>query len=427
MRRFAFLLCLAAGCATTQSNRTEEAPAPASAPAAPAAPPAAAWKEAEAPSMEIEAARARELAPLAKQKLAAPSGSFTGEVEGTGEAKYESGDGYTLFTLPLGEASELMCFVYDHPIDTGSALRSIVQSIASDESLRIQRVYPTGVVESGGVPAVFLDVDYLAPVEGGMATGQAKLMVRASSMLPVLCSHDDVGFTESFRRITLDMAKGLVKPGEPTYAPPRYEEIQVVRLGRHAVGFEWWSVWDIDAGKQRTENTALLMMPRSPTQLMMQDISFSTTVDSKDRVLEMNFGKARDGELTVQMTVSRGEADTFHYEGTHGGKPVQGTFQSKRGLAHELSTAASVREKLLTGKEKELTFDFYRPSTDPTKPTEVVYRRAQGAPRAVTVTSEGATFTGTVDAKGHVEKVEMPLPGGSVKMTVERVFSRGEL
>jgi hypothetical protein len=66
-------------------------------------------------------------------------------------------------------------------------------------------------------------------------------------------------------------------------------------------------------------------------------------------------------------------------------------------------------------------------ATDPTKSTEVVYRRAEGAPRAITVTSEGATFTSTVDAKGFMERVELPLPNAQEKMTVERVFSRGEL
>lgn len=417
MRRFAFLLCLATGCATTQSARPEEAPAPASAPAAPSAP---------AEPLTLEAARARELAPLGKQRLADPNGLFTGEVEGSGAAKYESGEGYTSFTLPLGEASELMCFVYDHPIDAGGALLAVAQAITQDENLRIQRVYPTGVVESGGVPAVFLDVDYLAPTEGGMAPGQAKLMVRASNRLPVLCAHDELGYTQSFRRISLGMANALVTPGESAPPAPRYAEIQVVRLGQYEMGFEWWEVRDAEGGKRTTENTALLMMPRSTTQLMVQDTSFTTTADAKGQLLEMAYAKARDGELAVQVKVNREAAGAYRYEGTHGGKPVQGAFQSKRGLTHELSTAAAVREKLLTGKVKELAFDFYRPSGDPTKPAEVVYRKAEGAPRAVTVTSEGVTFTGTVDAKGLVEKVEMPLPGGQVKMTVERVFSRGE-
>lgn len=422
MRRFAFLLCLAAGCATTPSARPEEAPAPASAPApAPAAPKAPA-----AEPMSMEAARARELAPLAKQKLAAPGGLFTGEVEGSGEAKYESGEGYTSFTLPLGEAAELMCFVYDHPIDAGGALLTVAQAITQDENLRIQRVYPTGVVESGGAPAVFLDVDYLAPVEGGMAAGQVKLMVRASNVLPVLCAHDDAGYTQSFRRISLDMANALVTPGAKAPAAPRYAEIQVVRLGPLAVGFEWSEVREAEGGQRTQENTALLMIPRTATQLAVVDTSFTTTADAKGQLNELVYARARDGELALQVKVNREAAGAYRYEGTQDGKPVQGTFQSKRGLHNELSAAPAVRAQLLTGKAKELAFDFYRPAHDPTKASEVVYRKAEGGPRAVSVTAEGNAFTATLDARGLFEKVEMPLPGSQVKVSIERVFSRGE-
>jgi hypothetical protein len=424
MRRLALLFCLATGCATTQSARPEEAPA--AAPAQASAPTTEAAPSTDSNELSLEDARARELAPLAKQRLTPPGDHFTGEVEGSGAPVYERSEGTTSIRVPLRDASELMCFVYDNPIDPGGALMTIVRAISEDENLQVQRVYPTEIVDAGGVPAVFLDVDYVTPGQGGMLAGQVKLMVRASNKLPVLCAHDQPGFVQSFRRITLAMATSLAVAGQAPAVAPRYAELQLVRLGKHPVGFEWWEVWEGEGGKRVTENTRMLMLPRSPTELVVEDATFSATSEAGGQLLELSYAKARGGELALQVTVRRESSGSYSYEGTRDGKPVQGTFQSKRGLSHELDTASAVRARLLTGKAQELTFDFYRPSSDPTKPVEVVYRKAEAAGRAVTVTSGDTVFTGTADARGLIEHVELPLPGSTVRLTIDRVFARGE-
>jgi hypothetical protein len=434
MRRLAILFCLATGCATTQSARPEEAAQAAPAqpstatssaqtPAPAATTPAAADK---AEPFSMEEARARELAPLPKQRLAPPEGNFIGEVEGSGTPIYERSEGTTSIRVPLADASELMCFVYDNTIDAGGALLTVAQAISGDENLQVQRVSPTDIVESGGVPAVFLDVDYLTPGEGGMLAGQVKLMVRAANELPLLCAHDQPGYVQSFRRITLALAASLAVPGQPPPSAPRYAEIQVVRLGKHPVGFEWWVVQDTDDGKRVTENTRMLMLPRTPTELVVEDSTFLATSDAKGQLLEVSHAKARGGTLAMQVTLKREAAGTYRYEGIHEGKQVAGTFESKRGIVHELDTAAAVRERLLTGKAKEVTFDVYRPAQDPTKPQQVVYRKAEGAPRGITVTLGTTVYTGTADARGLLEHAEMALPGNQVSVTVDRLFARGE-
>lgn len=423
VHRFAVLFCLATGCVTTKAVE-DEATAPTEA-SSPAPAPDTGEASAEAEAFDLKEARSRELAPLPKQRVSPPSGQFTGEVEGSGAPRYERSEGTTSLSVPLGSASELMCFVYDNPIDPGGALLTVANAVAGDANLKVERVRLTGIVESGGVPAVFLDVEYLTPGKGGMLAGQVKLMVRTSEHLPVLCAHDQPGYVQSFRRISLGLANSLVAPG-PRPAAPRYSEIQLVRLNGHPAGFEWWEMHDEEGGQRLSTNTRLMMVPRSPTQLTAEDTSSSTTSDAGGLTQGLTYAHARDGAISLQVSVRRKADGSYSYEGEKDGQPLRGTFRSTRGLVNELNTAEEVREQLLTGKTQQLSFDFYMPRRDPTKPTEVVYSAVAGAPHTVRVTSGDTSFTGTTDSRGLIEKVEMPLPGSSVQMTVERIYVRGE-
>jgi hypothetical protein len=71
----------------------------------------------------------------------------------------------------------------------------------------------------------------------------------------------------------------------------------------------------------------------------------------------------------------------------------------------------------------EIALTSYSPTTDPTAPVEVVYRRRDGEPRGVTVEMGPMKLKGRADAHGVRECVEVP--AGRITIVSERLWSQG--
>jgi hypothetical protein len=409
--RTTLLLGLLTGCATTASSAKPEAPAEAS--PAPAGTPAA--------KPDLKALAARELAPLSKQQLSAPDGSFTGEVEAAGAPTFQEQEGVLVISVPLGTRSPLTCFVYSQPLDAGDAIYRLVRM--AGQRTELQRVRTTDVRLIGDSPAVYAEAQYLVDMPRGKAAGQAKMMVHTSDQVPLVCSHDELGYSESFKRITSGLAGSLESAaGKP--AAPRYFEFNLIRVQGHPVGFEKRVMRDAAGGSRLTEVETSLFFPRSPQELRVQDTLSTELADKDGKLVARDYARATNGELDIQMSLEQVKGREYHYEGKHSGKELNGNFIAPADLATEPGTARLVRERFLPGKDKELTLHTYSPSANPVAPVEQVLRKEAGVgSREVSVEMGPLKGTLTVDAQGMVEK--MVLPMGDLELVQERVSVSG--
>jgi hypothetical protein len=339
-------------------------------------------------------------------------------VEATGELTYEGSERFTALSIPLGTESPLLCFIYEEPLDAGSSLLGVASALAEDAT--IQRMTTLDVIELGGAPAVFLRVDYTTHTErGAPAVGQVKMMVHITNEHPLLCAHDEPGYTQAFRRITSGLSASIAR--KPLAS--RYSEIQVVRYGGSLLGFEWRETRDAEKGLRLTETTTSLLLPNSAQLLEVEDSTSTVLTDSSGKVQEFSYAKARNGALTVQLSAHR-EGPTYQYEGTHADRPMRGSFESKRGLTTPLAISAALRDRLLTGKEPQLTFELFEPWVNTGEPVEAVYRRdASTGPRDITITVGGATLQARLDAQGLIEEQQLPVGQGGFRM--QRLSVRG--
>jgi hypothetical protein len=412
--RTTLLLGLLTGCATTSASKPEEAPTERPAEAAPAPAPEAAQKP------DLKAMAARELPPLTKQQVAAPDGSFTGEVEGAGAPTFQQQEGILIMSVPLGTKGPLTCFVYAEPLDAGGALTRLLGMVGQHTEVQLARTTDVRLVNEA--PTVYAEAQYLVSVPQGKAAGQAKLMVHTHEQVPLVCTHDELGYTESFKRITSGLASSLKPAGEKKPAP-RYAEFHVVRIQGHPVGFERRTVNAVAGGSKMTEVESSLFLPRSAKELLTQDTVHKELADKDGRLVSRDYARATNGELDIQVSLEQVKGREYHYEGTHSGKELKGNFTATQELATDPSTAKLLREQLLPGKKKEVTMQIYNAAANPVAPVTQVWRRESTEGRDVTVEMGPMKVTVTVDAQGMAEKAVVPM--GNLQMVQERVSVSG--
>ncbi|WP_257461612.1 hypothetical protein [Archangium lipolyticum] len=411
--RTTLLLGLLTGCATTASSRPE---ASAGGTASAQAPSAAGSK------LDFKALSARELAPLSKQQVSAPDGSFTGEVEAAGTPTIQQQEGFVVLSVPLGTRSPLTCFIYSEPLDAGAAVHRLLSKVGQHTDIQLARATDVRLIDDA--PAVFAEAQYLVDTPQGKAVGQARLMVHVDDQVPLVCSHDELGYSESFVRITSALAGSLTSPSAGKRKASRYSEFHLVRVEGRPVGFEKRVIRDSAGGAKLTEVETSLLLPRTARELMVQDTVSTELSDKEGRLVARDYARSTNGELDIQMSLELVGGREYHYEGKHSGKDLRGTFTVKKDLSTGPGTARLVREQLLAGKKKELTLRVYDPAANPVAPVDQVLRRESDTGRELKLEMGPLEATLTVDAQGMVEKAEVSFTG-NLRMVQERVSVSG--
>jgi hypothetical protein len=415
--RTPLLLGLLTGCATTASSPQKETPA-AGATVAPAS--TAMAPVASSSAEDLKALAARELPPLTRQQVSAPDGSFTAEVEAAAEPTFQEQEGVFVLSVPLGTRSPMTCFVYTEPLDAGGAIYRLVQLAGQHTALQLVRT--TDVRLIGESPAVYAEAQYLVDTPQGKAAGLAKMMVHTHDQVPLVCTHDELGYSETFGRITRGLAGSIKSAAEPP-RPARYTSFDVLRVQGHPVGFERRAMHDASGGSRLTEVETSLFFPRSPRELTVQDTVSTELADKDGRLVARDYARATNGELDIQMSLEQVQGREYRYEGKHQGKDVSGTFTAPEELLSEPGAARVVREQLLPGKKKELTIQIYSPSANPAGSIAQVLRKEDGE-REVSAEMGPLKVRLTVDALGLAQKVVVPL-GNSGELVQERVSVSG--
>jgi hypothetical protein len=396
---------------------------PAAAGASPAPSDSAAPSAGAAPRVvhgDIQKLYEREVPPLPKTNFKA--GSVTGEVESASPPTSENDDKSTRLTFSLGTGASVQCFVYPKPIDVGTQLLAIVKAMTNVD---VRAAHPTDVVVVGDQVAVFLEVQYLAKTAGGPAAGEVKLMAYDHPITPMLCLHDEVGYNAAFKRVTLGLAASLKIPGRELRIP-KFVEIETESVDGHPTGFTRSAILAGDGGNTLYLEISSSLVPRSESDLMVEDTARTKTMDKQGRVVAMTYAKSEGGEVSDDVKLKLVGGREYRYEGTHQGKKVAGSLKTKEPKGFPTEAEIDHRlQKLLApdGKEAEVRFEEYDPDFDASTPIEVVLKPISKKDRTVKMTVGPSEMTMKVGSDGRVERAEMPV--GAVKVTIERVFVRG--
>jgi hypothetical protein len=371
---------------------------------------------------DVQKLYARELPPLPKSAFNV--GTVSGEVESASPPSAEQDEKSTRLTFSLGTGSPIQCFVYPKAMNVGAQLLAIIKAI---DKVDVRAAHPTDVAVVGEHAAVFMEVDYLAKTSTGAAVGEVKLMAYDHPITPLVCLHDEVGYNAAFKRVTAGLASSLKIAGRQLRIP-EFVDISIERIEGHAVGFSRSAVMVGDDGKKVYIESSSSLVPRSGTDMLVEDELRVEKLDREGRSAEVLYTTKEGGEVSEDLVLKHASGNEYHYEGLHLGKKVAGVLKTKgsKGFPPFLEVKRGMR-KLLAQDDKnaEMHIEEYHPNLDANAPVEVVYKPLSKADRTVTMRLGATQVTLTLDADGLAEKGEMPV--GSAHLTMERVLVRGSL
>jgi hypothetical protein len=396
-----------------------------------AAPPSAATASNAKPGGEkLEKGNVTELAkrerpPAGVQRVTFPDGRYTGEVEGVAAATLTRQEGFWQVDVPIGTGVPVTCFLYDKPIDAAGGLSKFVGAVrGASKDITVRSLVPTDAGAVGDSAYMAAVLTYTKSAPAGLVLGQLKMLVRPDIDAPLLCYHDEVGYSETFKRVVLSLARTL--EAKTRHVPPQYVEIQVARAGEIPVGFDRRTIDNLK-GKKFDETVSCMLLPVSADELNAQDHIVVEQSTLAGRVLLIESLESDAGEITTHVTVTRKAGREYEVKGTHSGKAISGAFKSKEkdGLPSKMLVAGRLRDSFVSGQKRdarELKIEEYQAGLSPLSPVEVIYRGA-GKPGELTILLGTLELTGHVDARGIDDGSSLPM--GSVVLRSARVFERG--
>jgi hypothetical protein len=401
------VLRLAAALSLLPAPALAEEPAPAQAPAAAPVTP------------DLKALFGRELSPLPEATLSTPGG-VTGHVEAAQPVEIAAGDeGVEQLTVRLGIEQPILCTLSRGRVDAGASVVDLIQGM--DGAQEIVSARPVEVFTQGGVVVVFAEVLYRQNAAQGPLAGQLKIAVHPHGAHSLVCTHDEPGYSTTFRRVVKGLAASLQGGGPDEAARARFAEVLVVRTAGLPVGYVERQLWNRPSGGRVTITYESMLLPRSEKELTTVDEFTREESDAAGLLTTVHAARALDGALDLDVQLSEGaKPRTFDYRGEKAGKPISGTFRTRDGLASELWFA-----RQLGGKKpaKKLVHDTYSPAADPAAPTRLTFAPDPKAPGRATLTVGPMTVKGVLDGHGLLKAYDIPTAPAALQM--KRVWSRG--
>lgn len=385
------------------------------------APGAAPAGQGDAPAraaFDLEGNLAKEATGLTDHAVSGPQQAWTAKVPSAGEATLTLVGEVQLVEIPIGSDATIRCQVHSEPVDAAGTMYGVLKESAARVEYR--HVAPAGVKLLGDSPAAFLEALYVTDVPGGKAAGGLKLAIHARAGRSLFCLHDELGYRDTFQKVSSAFFASF-QEAKKSEEKATYTEISVVKLDDLAVGFNVTRLRPSDKpGERERSDSSSSFIPTSPTDLIFEDSFNVTRYNAKGQITEDTFIEASQGELNMQLKLTRGDDGKYSYAGTLSGKKVAGALATPKGLTTSFQTATNLRKKLKAGGAFSDVVDEYHPNIDPTAVVPVTYAHAKDAPaRQVTVKLGERVITGEVDEDGMRKSGWFDL--GKHKLTFDRL------
>ncbi len=373
---------------------------------------------------DLETLMAREFSPLKETDITAPGNDWEATIEARGKPLSNRQDDYTLITAFLGTESPLVCFVYNNVIDPGSAAAAILENLGEKAAIETARLTDVRVVDNTGV--LFVESLYTFDKEGPKVAGNLKVSIFAHSDHPALCMHDEVGYSQTFQRISLKFFKSITLTGRDQSVSPSYASVWIVRMDDIPVGYFREGLIKNEDGSEVFFDYNSGLVPRSAKELVASDDATVVFSDPKGHIVEGQWIKSEAGNITTNIVIERVKRNRYTYKGIYQGNRIKGRFKSKdkRGLTSEIGTIRRVREMIRNGTNGRFKAQEYHPGIDPSKLTVTNYKvHVENSIGRVTIESGQMKMSVTTDENGLYNHIELPL--GGRKVTMGRLFVRG--
>ena len=392
-------------------------PPPAAAPVAPpppapvAAPPAPRPEEPVSKEAMLEAAMKREATGLTSTDVLSPNKNFAATVDSSAAPSFGATEGVERLVIPIGTDAPISCIIRHDAPPPAELLYGVIANVQS--AMKKSQIAQLDVGLVGRVPYLLAEVDYVVEQNGVPSLGAFKAAAFERDDGTLLCVHEELGYRATFRRVSEQFARTLVRKDlEPVPVPLEYT-VSIAHIGKQAVGYmlERHLVRD-DGAHLETESSSMLL-PRAPSNLTSIASGRVTTSDKSGVILGAKSTSSRDAETVRELTLEK-KAGKYHVEGASAGKPVKTDFTPKRPMWATWRERQELRTKMLGGpKVRTLTTSVYAASASAAAATTTTWT-ATDRPMVFDSAAGEMKVRVTLDEQARPMSVTIPNPSADI-------------
>lgn len=376
-------------------------------------------------------ARAREAEPMPPQTIGSEDRFFRARVPAKLAGPIvRTGDIYHV-QLEVGTETPIECFVYQEELDSAASL-SMISSGTFEAISNVSEVdyKEIGELDAGaivGSPFLYVDWLYRARVGDSVQVGGIKHLTAQKRGRTVHCLHNEVGYTQTFRRAVRGLIESL-EYQQPRKSEPHFTQVSTLTIKGTPVGYEHVTLVRDESGTTRVDVRTALLMPVDRETIAATDSVAVEFAEPDGDLIEQVFVETENGELVTQLTLVPGSQGVWEASGMFKSKPVAAQIRPGAHPTTWLGEALTLRQALARdGIGSEVTLVRWIPGADPThlldetlSIEEELDQERYGA-RLVVAGLEAALV---VDIQGSIETASIDMGFGN--MDFERVYVGGD-
>lgn len=361
--------------------------------------------------------------------VASEDGWFQTRVPGAVRHKVVLAEGSYSVVVQVADDVTVHCEVVPDPRDLASLLAVTAEAGFQEIGQVNGEVQFRGVDTSdagvaGPHPYLALNWIYRVQQKGEQRVGGLKQFAADLGEAAVYCTHDELGYTQTFQTVTQTLVRELRVLGKPV-ADPYFREVSVLSLNGQRVGVASTTLVRDEDNDTRVLTKSAILVQRAPGQLMSQDTMDLQWVRPDHTLINALYVEVSDGRVTEDMAL-RSEDGRWHAKGTLAGKEVAfelpgapdtsiaQTLARRQMLAHDKPVGRSTEGRVWSSLDLTQLL--------PTRAT-VVAAAGEGA-FAVREELGSVTIETVLDRKtGTMLKARLPM--GPLVLDIDRVLQQG--
>ncbi len=371
----------------------------------------------------------REKKSLKFREVIAGENAYMFELPGKAEAPAAFDGGWYVST-DIKSGSPVECYIFDEEEDLASLVLRVNDIIISNMATTYEKpeqVRSLYGIDAGGIrdtPYLSLEMLYMLGDENtqGVA-GLSKTLVATKGETSVACSHNEIGYRDTFMQIFERFIASLSATQQEL--EPYYTELTIQSLNDLNVGFFKMTIARDDEGDSLTIVDSAAVIPISTSDLASSDSTLYSWTRPDGTLISATSADAENGEITTNVRIQRNEDGDWLIYGLFQGEEIEYVIDGEETLIGEHGSMLKTRD-LLASDDDQTTFKTWVPAADPGKLLAMTIQRVPDiADDAATVSIGPITLTGRFDDNGSAARANMQI--GPVNMLLERVWADGSL
>jgi len=377
----------------------------------------------------LSEAMARETGPFDSHAFELPQRDFSAELSGASLSPVQETSGGWYLSADIEAISPMECWIFTSPVDMAATLGRVTE-LNLDSSARangdiVDRA--TYFADAGTVadaPFMSLETLYMMEAADEQRTGFAKVRIARIDDVHLACSHNQIGFRETFANIFTNLVQSATFTRQPVQ--PFYREVYRQSIDGLGLGvIERSMAIDADGDLALTTVDSMVVPDTSSTATTTDTFNFGFFRKGYELINLRTIGSV-NGTIGYNVNFQPAGENVYRITGTNGGDEIDFAIEDDVGHMSVPQRMLAIQALLADPDRQSVTFRMWQPEAALGQLIEstLAFDEDGREQLLATVTNGDNSVKVKVDPNGSYISTEFEIAQGTFR--VDRVFKTGD-